>query len=90
MGQGESAVCGRFQVEVITHEWEDWLNRSRSEERTHLHRKVTGSVKNSELYYKDRDGYEAMHVSWWRDLTSNEIHFGVNSFQRMESESDPI
>ena len=63
VGQGESAVCGRFQVEVITHEWEDWLNRSRSEERTHLHRKVTGSVNNFELYDKDRDGCQLVEGS---------------------------
>ena len=57
-GQGEAAVCGRFQVEVVTHKWEDELAEEvEIEERTHMHRKVTGScsVNISKLYSKDRD-----------------------------------
>ena len=88
VGQGESTVCGRFQVEVFTHKWEDWLNRKRSEERKELHREVTGSVNNSELYSKNRDGYEPMHVSWWKDPETYEIRCGVNSILRIESDSE--
>jgi len=92
VGQGESVVSGRFQAERVTHEWlwegqEDWP----AEERTHLHREVTGSVNNSRLYQKFYDGFEAMHRGWWRDPTTNEIVCGVNSYRRMEEseESDP-
>ena len=45
VGQGDFTVCGRFQVDVINtpDEPEEW---------TYLHREVTGSVNNSELYLK--------------------------------------
>ena len=87
MGQGESAVCARFQVEVVTSpERESSFGLLPSEEWSWLHRKVTGPVDNSEerIYRKDRDGYEPMHDSWWRNPTSGEIHRGVSSFRRME------
>ena len=58
------------------------------EEHKKLHRKVTGSVNNSELCWKYRDGYEKMHVNWWRDPTTNEVHRGVNSFLRIDSDSE--
>merc|ERR1712179_248091 len=93
VGQGDSVVCGRFQVERVTHEWlwkcqGDWP----AEERTYLHREVTGSVNNSRLYNKFYDGVaEEMHESWWSDPMTNQIVCGVNSFSRMEEseESDP-
>jgi len=93
VGQGESVVSGRFQAEGVTHEWlwkgqEDWP----AEERTYLHREVTGSVNNSRLYDKIYDSFEEeMHESWWRDPMTNQIVCGVNSFWRMEEseESDP-
>ena len=86
MGQGESAVCARFQVEVVTSpERENFFGRSLpAEEWTWLHRKVTGSVNNSErIYRKDRD-YVAEHDSWWKDRTSGEIHKDVTSDCRVD------
>ena len=78
VGQGETTVCGRFQAEVInTPVRGDWP----SKERTFLHLEVTGIRGNSVLYSKDEE--EAMHVSWWRDPTTREIHIGVNSFDRI-------
>jgi len=89
VGQGgESTVCGRFQVEVITHEQRRVRGQKIFEEHKKLHRKVTGSVNNSELCWKYRDGYEKMHVNWWRDPTTNEVHRGVNSFLRVDSDSE--
>ena len=83
VGPGESSVCGRFQVEVVnTPEKEGWFGLIPSKEWTHLHRKVTGSVNNSELYDKDV-GFERRHVSWWRDPASGEIFSGVSSFDRI-------
>jgi len=82
VGPGESTVCGRFQVEVVnTAEKEGRFGLIPAREWTRLHRKVTGSVKNSELYKKDV-GFERMHHSWWRDPTSmsGEIFCGVSSF----------
>ena len=57
VGQRESSVCGRFQVEVVkTPEQYGWP----AEEWTLLHRRViTGSVNSSKLFKR----YEAMHVS---------------------------
>ena len=60
VGQGESTVCGRFQVEVVNtpeeEGWfgpigEGWFGPIPAREWTTLHRKVTGSVDNSELLY---------------------------------------
>ena len=80
---GESAVCGRFQVEVVnTPEREGRFGQIPAREWTHLHRKVTGSVKNSVLYDKEV-GFESMHNSWWRDPTSGETFSGVSSFNRV-------
>ena len=87
MGQGESAVCARFQVEVVTSlERENYFGRSLpAEEWTWLHRKVTGSVNNSErIFKKHRDDYEPMHNSWWKNPTSGEIHMGVSSYHIVE------
>ena len=78
VSRGECNVYERFQVEVInTPDREDWP----SEEQTYLHRKVPGSVNYSVLYFKQDE--EVMHVSWWRDPTSREVHTGVNSFDRI-------
>ena len=62
-------VCGRFQVEVVNApERDSCVGLLPAEEWRWLHRKVTGSVNNSErLYRKDTDGYEEMHDSWWKD-----------------------
>ena len=77
VSRGECNVYERFQVEVInTPDREDWP----SEEQTYLHRKVPGS-NYSVLYFKQDE--EVMHVSWWRDPTSREVHRGVNSFDRI-------
>ena len=89
VGQGDSVVLGRFQAEGVTHEWlwegqEDWP----AEERTYLHRRVSGSVNNSRLYSKFYDGFVAWHASWWRDPTTHEICFGVNSFSKMEESEE--
>ena len=83
VGQGESTVVRRFQIEVVNSpEMEGWLGKIPAREWTHLHRKVTGSVNNSELYDKDV-GFERRHVSWWRDPASGEIFSGVSSFDRI-------
>jgi len=64
VGEGESTVFARFQVEVVnTPEREGWFGQLPAREWTHLHRKVTGSVNYSELYTKDSPGFEAMHHS---------------------------
>ena len=87
VGEGESSICGRFQVEVVTLKWEDELAEEvEIEERIHMHRKVTGSCSDniSKLYSKDRDEYEAMHATWGRDPPmTGEIHCGVNSFSKI-------
>ena len=79
VGQGESTVVGRFQIEVVNSpemEIEGWLEKIPAREWTHLHRKVTGSVNNYGLYSRGEFGYEETHVSWWRDPTTGEIHSG--------------
>ena len=75
VGQGESTVVGRFQIEVVN---------SPEREFTYLHRKVTGSVNNCELYSGREFGFEYRHVSWWRDPTTGEIHSGDSSFEDLE------
>ena len=78
VGQGEP-VCGRFQVEVAnTPEKEGRFGLMPAREGTYLHRQVTGSVNNSELY--DKYDYEWSHISVWRDPTSGEVHRGVSAF----------
>ena len=82
VGQEESSVVGRFQVEVVNSpETEGWLGKIPAREWTYLHRKVTGSVNNCELYSRESSGYEEDHVSWWRDPTTGEIHSGDSSFE---------
>ena len=82
---GESAVCGRFQVEVVnTPEREGRFGHIPAREWTFLHRKITGSVNSSMLYtYMNEDEFESMHNSWWRDPTSGETFSGVSSFNRV-------
>ena len=84
VGQGESTVVGRFQIEVVNSpemEMEGWSWKIPAREWTHLHRKVTGSVNNYGLYSRGEFGYEETHVSWWRDPTTGEIHGGNSSFE---------
>merc|ERR1719347_1972480 len=64
VGQGESTLCGRFQVEVVyTPEREGLFGQIPARECTHLHRTVTGSVNHYRLYSKRRSGFDAMHIS---------------------------
>ena len=86
VGQGESTVVGRFQIEVVNSPEKElgWLGKIPAREWTHLHRKVTGSVNNYELYSREEIGYEETHVSWWRDPTTGEIHSGDSSFEDLD------
>ena len=80
VGQGESTVVRRFQIEVVNSpEMEGWLGKIPAREWTHLHRKVTGSVNN--MCYTREFGDEETHVSWWRDPMTGKIHSGDSSLE---------